>query len=137
MTATDHVAEPASSTPRRVQKTRERPMFRGKLETPMPDAGSTRGRYVFPPRCQTVLGIAAIETALGSRLVSNEEIASKIPTLDAEDILRLTGIEHRRWVSDHETALTLGAHAARKVLDSVNMAVGEIDLLLCCNLIPF
>jgi len=136
MTATIHIAESAPSMTLRVQKTREIPVFRGKLETSMPDAGNSRGRYVSPSRCRAVAGIAAIETALGSRLVSNEEIAAQIPTLDAEDIVRLTGIEHRRWVSDHETALTLGAHAARKVLDSANMAVGEIDLLLCCSGTP-
>ncbi len=136
MKATDHLAEPASSTTRRVQKARNIPVFRGKPETPAADSSSTRQRYVCPPRPQTVVGIAAIETALGSRLVSNEEIAAQIPTLDAQNILKLTGIEYRRWASDHETALTLGTHAARKVLDSVNMTIGEVDLLLCCTGTP-
>ena len=115
---------------------KEIPIFRDKPETIMSDAGSSRERYISPSHCKTVVGIAAVETALGSQLVSNEEIAAQIPTLDAENILRLTGIEHRRWICDHETALTLGAHAARKVLGRANMTVSDIDFLLCCSGTP-
>ncbi|TVQ21854.1 MAG: beta-ketoacyl-ACP synthase 3 [Spirochaetaceae bacterium] len=83
-----------------------------------------------------VAGIAGIATSLGSRTVSNEEIAAMCPTWTPDDIVKRTGIESRRWVSDGENALTLATAAVRGVLARQELSLDEIDLLVCSTGTP-
>ncbi len=85
---------------------------------------------------QTVVGISAIATALGSKIVTNEHIAEQLATMTAQDITKLTGIEKRRWVNEHESALTLGIKAAQKVLAKAELTSNDLDLVVCCSGTP-
>ncbi|MCF7975587.1 MAG: beta-ketoacyl-ACP synthase 3 [Phycisphaerae bacterium] len=118
-----------------VQKSKdiqEIPVLRSAGRTPVACHAHQLGNEAAPARTQTVVGVCGIAATLGSRLVTNDEIASHIPNLAPQDIVKLTGIEHRYWVNDQETALTLGVSAATKVLHNTNMTLNDIDLLLCC-----
>jgi 2-oxoisovalerate dehydrogenase E1 component len=92
--------------------------------------------WIHHPPHQTVMGISAIAKALGSRVVTNEEIAEQLTTMTAEDILKLTGIKKRRWIDEHESALTLGIKAAQDVLAKTKLSSDELDLVLCCSGTP-
>jgi 2-oxoisovalerate dehydrogenase E1 component len=104
-----------------------------KVELPLPP---TVPQIPYNQDRQLAVGISAISTSLGSRIVTNEHIVKMIPTLTTKEIVRLTGIESRHWVNEHETALTLGISAARSVLDKTNLDIGAINLLLCCSGTP-
>lgn len=85
---------------------------------------------------QAVMGISAIATALGSKIVTNEHIAEHLPSMTAAEIVRLTGIERRRWIDEHESALILGIKAAQKVLSKMGLTSNDLDLVLCCSGTP-
>lgn len=85
---------------------------------------------------QTVMGIAGIATALGSNVVTNEHIAEHLDSMTAQDIVKLTGIEERRWVAEHESALTLGIAAAQDVLAKTGLRSDDLDMVLCCSGTP-
>jgi len=118
MIATVHRTKPASSTTRRVQKTREIPVFGGKSRTPTLDSASAHERDVSSPRCQTIVGIAAIETALGSRVVTNEEIAAhKAIELETEKFRKAEELAKSEKETNREALLTkLGITAEEAAL---------------------
>ena len=67
--------------------------------------------------------------ALPSRVVPTAEVAA-LCGLTAEAAEARTGVRERRWLSGSETALTLGAQAARGALAAANLALEDVDVLL-------
>jgi 2-oxoisovalerate dehydrogenase E1 component len=57
-------------------------------------------------------------------------------TRDAGDIVKLTGIESRRWVTPGENVLSLATDAARKLLDEQRVSIGDIDLIIAATGTP-
>jgi 2-oxoisovalerate dehydrogenase E1 component len=82
------------------------------------------------------VGILGIASALGSRVVSNEEISELCPTWSPEDIVKRTGIQSRNWLGQGETALTLAIDASRKVLKETGLPVRDIGLIICATGTP-
>ncbi|MDR1932076.1 MAG: transketolase [Spirochaetales bacterium] len=82
------------------------------------------------------VGMLGIAGALGSRLVSNEEISELCPTWLPEDIVKRTGIESRNWLGHGETVLTLAADASRKVLAKTGLKAQDIELIICSTGTP-
>ncbi|GAA5503558.1 3-oxoacyl-[acyl-carrier-protein] synthase 3 [Deinococcus xinjiangensis] len=73
--------------------------------------------------------ILATAQALPRRVVTTDELAPQLG-LSAEVALKRTGVAERRWVSDGETALSLGAQAAREAVAQAGLELEQIDTLL-------
>jgi len=67
--------------------------------------------------------------ALPGRVVPTAEVAA-LCGVDAAVAEARSGVQERRWLSDGETVLTLGAQAARAALGAADLEAGEVDLLL-------
>lgn len=78
-----------------------------------------------------ILGLRILSTAqaLPSRVVTTAEAAA-LCGVAPEVAVRRTGVHERRWLSGHETALTLGTQAARAAVAAAGLAVADIDTLL-------
>jgi 3-oxoacyl-[acyl-carrier-protein] synthase-3 len=70
--------------------------------------------------------------ALGSRVVTNDDLAHIIDTSDAW-IRERTGIRERRFVDKDENCATLAVAAARDALGHAGLPGEEIDLVLCAT----
>ena len=83
-----------------------------------------------------VAGIASVTTAVGSRLVTNEEISAMCPAWSPGDIFKRTGIQSRQWLGEGEDALTLAVDASRKLLEASGLTVDDLDLIICSTGTP-
>lgn len=72
---------------------------------------------------------------LPSRVVSNEEIASKL-RLSPLRIQRLTGIRTRHWAGDHEASSDMAIAAGRRALDAADCAASSIDAIILSTTSP-
>jgi len=68
--------------------------------------------------------------------ITNIPLAEHLTGMTADEIVKLTGIEKRRWVDTHESALTLGVNAAQNVLNKAGLSSNDLDLVLCCSGTP-
>ena len=79
--------------------------------------------------------IAGIGSYLPEKVLTNFELQEKIDTSD-EWIRKRTGIEERRIASKEESSSVLAAQAARKALDSANLGVEDVDLIVVATSSP-
>jgi 2-oxoisovalerate dehydrogenase E1 component len=82
------------------------------------------------------IGVSGIAGVTGGRKIANADLKGNWQTRDAGDIVKLTGIESRRWVTPGETVLSLATDAARKLLDEQRLAIGDIDLIIAATGTP-
>ncbi|MEM8775653.1 MAG: thiamine pyrophosphate-dependent enzyme [Pseudomonadota bacterium] len=75
-------------------------------------------------------------TTTGSRRVTNDELATRFPEYDADDIKTRTGIEERLWLAEDEDLSQLAARAVQETLDRHELSLTDIDLLVCSNSCP-
>lgn len=87
-------------------------------------------------RVATRVGVAGIAGALGGRRIPNSELKGNWQTRDADDIVKLTGIESRRWIQPGETVLSLATSATRKLLDERNLSIDDIDMVIATTGTP-
>lgn len=83
-----------------------------------------------------MVGIEAIATAFGSRLVTNAELEMAYPEWDFERLGERTGVFARPIAIDGETALDFAERAARKLVDDGRLQPGEIDAVIFCTETP-
>ena len=76
--------------------------------------------------------IIGVGRALGSRVVTNDDLAQTINTTDAW-IRERTGIRERRFVTEDEDCATLAIEAAREALMHTNLSGEDIDLVICAT----
>jgi len=76
--------------------------------------------------------IVGVGRALGSRIVTNHDLAKVLDTDDAWVVER-TGIRERRFVADDEDCVTLAADASKKALAHAGLEGDAIDLILCAT----
>jgi 3-oxoacyl-[acyl-carrier-protein] synthase-3 len=76
--------------------------------------------------------IVGVGRALGSRIVTNHNLAKVLDTDDAWVVER-TGIKERRFVADDEDCVTLAADASKKALAHAGLEGDAIDLILCAT----
>jgi 3-oxoacyl-[acyl-carrier-protein] synthase III len=77
--------------------------------------------------------IAATGSALGSRVVPNDELARDLDTSD-QWIRSRTGIEERRFADESESASSLAALAGSRALEAAGMDPAGIDLTVVATI---
>jgi len=82
------------------------------------------------------VGVSGIAAVTGSRKVANADLRGNWQTREAADIVKLTGIESRRWVAPGETVLSLALAAAGKLLAEQQLDIGDIDLVIATTGTP-
>lgn len=91
------------------------------------------------------VGISRVATVEGSRQVTNSDLCRNGDGSDhvygpngmkAEDIVRLTGIETRRWISDGEDAINMAVRASWQALDTEGLTPDDLDLVICSTTSP-
>lgn len=73
--------------------------------------------------------ILSTAQALPQRVVTTAEVAALCGVPEGLAEAR-SGVRERRWLSEGETALGLGAQAARQALAAARLDIGEVDVLL-------
>ena len=76
--------------------------------------------------------IIGVGRALGSRLVTNNDLAEYLDT-DDEWIVSRTGIRQRYFVSEDEDCATLAISAAREALEHAGVSGETVDLIICAT----
>lgn len=87
-------------------------------------------------RAAVAVGVAGIAGVSGGRKINNADLKGNWQTREAADIVKLTGIESRRWVVPGETVFSLAAGAARKLLDEQQLSIDDIDLVIAATGTP-
>jgi 3-oxoacyl-[acyl-carrier-protein] synthase-3 len=85
-----------------------------------------------PPRTARIVGLGH---KLPDRVVPNGPIAERIG-VDAEWIVRRTGIRERRYAAPGERTSELATAAARRALQDAGLKPGDIDLVLVATMTP-
>ncbi|MFC6666676.1 3-oxoacyl-ACP synthase III family protein [Deinococcus radiopugnans] len=75
------------------------------------------------------LHVRSTAQALPARVVPTAEAAA-LCGVAPEVAVKRTGVHERRWLSGDETALTLGAQAAREAVAAAGLDLAQIDTLL-------
>lgn len=84
------------------------------------------------PAC---VGISGIATALGSRVIRNEDLPLS-RAMSTGDIERRTGIVQRHWIDGDENAVSLAVKACRNLLEQERLRFEDIDALICTTTSP-
>ncbi len=87
-------------------------------------------------RAAVSVGVAGIAGVQGGRKINNADLKGNWQTRDAADIVKLTGIESRRWVVPGETVFSLATTATRKLLDEQQLSIDDIDLVIAATGTP-
>lgn len=72
----------------------------------------------------------------GSRLVKNSDLLAHFPEFNNDDIIQRTGIEQRYWLAEDENLVELTARAAQDALKAQQLALKDIDLIICATCSP-
>ncbi len=82
------------------------------------------------------IGVSGIAAVTGSRKIANTDLRGNWHTRSAADIVKLTGIESRRWAAPGETVFSLAVSAAAKLLDEQQLEIGDVDLVIAATGTP-
>ncbi len=97
------------------------------------------GRPALPEadiRTKQKVILSSIHSAVGSREMKNDDLVRMCPGWSSADIVKRTGIQHRHWIGEGESALTLGVDACRRLLAAENLDISEIDAIICSTGTP-
>lgn len=87
-------------------------------------------------KASSLVGMSLPYAAVGSRIVTNEELAPRFPRKTAEDIVRGTGIRSRRWLGDGQSMLAMLMKAVDAAFAGEGLEPREIDLIVCSTSTP-
>ena len=80
--------------------------------------------------------VAGIGFAVPDNIRANSEILKAFPKMTEAEIVKLTGIQERRFAAEDETATHLAAIAVQHALAQAHLHVGEIDGIIMATLLP-
>lgn len=78
--------------------------------------------------------IESIGIYLPEKAISSEEIVDGCTSLGKFPLARLTGIKSRRVAGMNEYSIDLAKKAIKKCIEYSRYNLGDIDLLICCNI---
>ena len=76
--------------------------------------------------------IVGVGRALGSRVVTNEDLGRTLDTSD-EWVVSRTGIKERRFVGEGEDCAKLAIEASKRALEHAGVGGDSVDLILCAT----
>lgn len=76
------------------------------------------------------IGVLGTGSYVPERVVTNEEIAARVPDVTPEWIMRKTAISTRRYAAADEATSDLAAEAARRALDDADLPPERVDYLV-------
>ena len=76
--------------------------------------------------------IVGVGRALGSRVVTNEDLQRTLDTSD-EWVVSRTGIKERRFVGEGEDCAKLAIEASKRALEHAGVGGDSVDLILCAT----
>ena len=82
------------------------------------------------------VGVSSVATVSGNRLISNDDLNLADGEMKTDDIVRLTGIEHRHWAADGQDAVSMAVEASWQVLEQERLIVDDLDLVICSTTSP-
>ncbi len=80
--------------------------------------------------------VAGIGFAVPDNVRPNSEILKAFPKMTEAEIVKLTGIQERRFAAEDETATHLAAIAVQHALAQARLHVSEIDGIIMATLLP-
>jgi 3-oxoacyl-(acyl-carrier-protein) synthase III len=80
--------------------------------------------------------VAGIGFAVPDNVRPNSEILKAFPKMTEAEIVKLTGIQERRYAAEDETATHLAAIAVQHALAQARLHVSEIDGIIMATLLP-
>ncbi|WP_395946244.1 beta-ketoacyl-ACP synthase 3 [Caedibacter taeniospiralis] len=110
------------------QKTQKRPILMRKIQEEI--ARQNKQHSIYP------VGISTPSFKTGSRLVTNDELLKHFPEHNSHDIIDRTGIGSRFWLNDDENIVDLAAEVAKDALTKSNLALADIDMVICTTTTP-
>ncbi len=114
-------------------KTREEPGEPVITSLKIGGSGNPAEIRVEKDRRPWLLDVAGAE---GSRFVTNQEIMALCPGWEEGEILKMTGIESRRWINEKEDVLSLAEKASRRVLERSGLGLKDLGLILVSSGTP-
>jgi len=127
------------------QSKRPKPITQEQCGTPVLSRKTTSETLHIPheyaERRPFGVGVSSVATVTGSRLMTNNELIRtgairNANGMSVDDIVRRTGIETRMWAQNGENAVEMAARACWKLLDSEDLIVDDLDLLICSTTSP-
>ncbi|MCA9198855.1 MAG: hypothetical protein KDA87_15010, partial [Planctomycetales bacterium] len=106
----------------RVKPSEQRPIRAAQDHSTTPVLSRRRNtdRLRVPHRTSDIrqfdVGISTVATVEGSRLINNQHVVASTKGRTADDILRRTGIQTRRWANSQEDAIGMAVKASERVL---------------------
>jgi len=97
---------------------------------PAPAAGG------FRPYAAETVCVAGIGFAVPKSVRANREILKAFPHMSEAEVVKLTGIQERRYAAEDETATDLAAIAVQHALAQARLHVNEIDGIIMATLLP-
>ncbi|MET0972169.1 MAG: beta-ketoacyl-ACP synthase 3 [Thermoleophilaceae bacterium] len=79
--------------------------------------------------------LASVSMAVPDQVMTNEVVAAAAGVTE-QWIVHRTGVHERRYVSEGETVVTLGAAAGRMALEDAGVDASELDLVLLATVAP-
>ena len=109
---------------------------RGAARSQIPSAKSQGAVAEFEAFAAETVCVAGIGFAVPENVRPNSEILKAFPKMTEAEIVKLTGIQERRYAGEDETATHLAAIAVQHALAQARMHVSEIDGIIMATLLP-
>src|SRR4051812_45945018 len=80
--------------------------------------------------------LSALASYLPAKVVTNADLVLKGAPLTDEEMVRLTGVQERRYAADHEATSDLAIAVGRKALARAQLSPEEVDRLVVGTISP-
>jgi len=109
---------------------------RGVAKARAPGAQSAGAPDGFLALAEETVCVAGIGFAVPKSVRPNADILKAFPHMTEAEVVKLTGIQERRYAAEDETATDLAAIAVQHALAQARLHVNEIDGIIMATLLP-